>query len=295
MRKTAEAGVMGAVLRTLGNRFLLPITAAGMGMSGLGEVATAIADSTASRDMANLVALDRTREVVAESTYSEALHKTKEASAGAASGMSAANLLSGRHCAAGAETEAKESRSQLRIDVEPRPAGDVISDTFVDKIVGVESGGRNDAKNPNSSALGQGQFTRPTWLGMVRKHKPEWAEGLTTTQILEKRKVPEASRWAIKAYAEENAPKLHRAGVAVDEASLYLAHMFDGPVAVKLYKAKPDAAVQDIVGVAAFKSNRKLLAGKKVKELIAWAQAKMRSWSRLARRERDVERGFEPG
>jgi hypothetical protein len=270
MWKTAEAGVTGALLRTFGHRFLLPITAVGMGMSGLGEVATASADSTG-----YLVALDRTMEVVAKSTDSDAWHKMKEASAGAASGLLTANLLSGRDCVADAETKAMELRSPLRIDVE-RSAGDVITDTLVDKIVGVESGGRKAAKNPNSSALGQGQFTRLTWLGMVRKHKPEWAEGLTTAQILEKRKVPEASRWAIKAYAEDNAPKLYRAGVAVDEASLYLAHMFDGPVAVKLYRAKPDAAVRDIVGMSAFKSNRKLLAGKKVKELISWAQNKMR-------------------
>ena len=285
MRKTAEAGVIGALLRTLGNRLLMPITAAGIGISGLGEVATAIAGS-ASRE-------DRAKEVVAESTHSDALHKMKEASAGAALGVLMANLLSGRDCAA--DVEAMDLRFPLRIDVEPRFAGNVISETLVDKIVGVESGGRNDAKNPNSSALGQGQFTRPTWLGMVRKHKPEWSEGLTAAQILEKRKVPEASRWAIKAYAAENAPKLYRAGVAVDEASLYLAHMFDGPVAVKIYKANPNAPVQDIVGVAAFKANRKLLAGKKVKELIAWAQIKMRGRSRLARWQRDVQRKFEHG
>lgn len=160
-------------------------------------------------------------------------------------------------------------------NVKPRTASNVISDTLVNKIVGVESGGRNDARNPNSSALGQGQFIRSTWLGMVRKYRPQWAEGLTAAQILEKRKDAGASRWAIKAYAEENAPKLKRAGVGVDEASLYLAHMFDGSVAVKLYKAKPDTAVKNVVGAAAFKSNRKLLAGKKVKHIIAWAQAKM--------------------
>ena len=263
MQKTAESGVVGALLRTLGKRVLLPIAASGMGMSGQGDVATAIAGNTAW--LAKPAALDRNE------------GPTQEAVAGAASGMSVANVMSGSNCGADAETEAIASRFPLTIVVKV----DVISDTLVDKIVGVESGGRNDAKNPNSSALGQGQFINATWLAMVRKHKPGWAEGLTIPQILGKRKEQDASRWVIKAYAKENAPKLQGAGVGVDEASLYLAHMFDGPVAVKLYKAKPNAEIKDIVGAAAFKANRNLFAGKKVIDLISWAQAKMRGGPRL--------------
>ena len=270
MQKTPKSRVVGALLCTLGKRFLLPIAVAGMGMCGHGNVATAIAGSTAPARLVKPVALDRNE-----------VPQTQEAVVGAASGMSVANVISGRDSGNDAEPEAMASRCPLRIDGKLRPLVDVISDTLVDKIVGVESGGSNEAKNPNSSALGQGQFISATWLAMVRKHQPDWAEGLTTIQILEKRKEQEASRWVIKAYAKENAPKLQGAGVGVDEASLYLAHMFDGPVAVKLYKAKPNAAIKDIVGTAAFKANRNLFAGKKVIDLITWAQAKMRGGPRL--------------
>jgi len=263
------------LLRTCRRRVSI-VTASTIGLCGLAHVATATAGSMASRGLEMWGPLDRASEVAKKVAQRSASHDTATirdcASArpvvGVASGGSAVNVSSARNCAADPETEAMKG-------VRPRTASNVISDKLVNKIVGVESGGRNDAKNLNSSALGQGQFIRSTWLGLVRKYKPDWAEGLTGAQILEKRKDAEASRWAIKAYAEENAPKLERAGVGVDEASLYLAHMFDGPVAVKLYKARPDTAVKNVVGAAAVKSNRKLLVGKKVKHLIAWAQAKM--------------------
>jgi hypothetical protein len=218
------------------------------------------------------------------------VHLLENPFAGFASGLLAATLLPAHECALDSEAL---PLSFLLLNVTKFRPVDAISDVLVDKIVRVESGGRNEAKNPNSSALGQGQFIRSTWLAIVRKHKPNWAEGLTTAQILQRRRDRNASRWAIKAYAEENAPKLQRAGVGVDEASLYLAHMFDGPVAVKIYKADPSAAVKDIVGAAAFKSNRKLLAGKQVKDLIRWAQGKMRGSRRLARRQQGVEHNLE--
>jgi len=54
----------------------------------------------------------------------------------------------------------------------------------VDRIVGVESGGRADAKNPNSSATGAGQFISSTWLNTVKEHRPDLMEGRTTAEVL---------------------------------------------------------------------------------------------------------------
>jgi hypothetical protein len=75
--------------------------------------------------------------------------------AGSASGLLAATLLPARECALDSEAL---PLSFLLLNVTKFRPVDEISDVLVDKIVRVESGGRNEAKNPHSSALGQGQF-----------------------------------------------------------------------------------------------------------------------------------------
>jgi hypothetical protein len=46
---------------------------------------------------------------------------------------------------------------------------------LVDKIASVESGGKADAQNPNSSAGGLGQFIDGTWLDVARRANPHCA------------------------------------------------------------------------------------------------------------------------
>jgi hypothetical protein len=284
MRRAAQAGVAGDVLRTSKSRLLPILAASTLGMIGLGEVATAgsmapIATRSAVTtpvDVASKVAgnLPR-RPLTRQGSY-----------VGGAAGMAAAGvrsvhdrkLYAEREVAKGAVKSATEDKSQA---AERR-----ISENFIDKTVGVESGGRADAKNPNSTALGQGQFIKGTWLHLVEKHKPEWADGWDEEDILEQRKKPEAARWAIRMYAEENIPALESAGVEVNDASLYLSHMLDGPVAAKLYKAAPDSPVRDIVSERAFRANKALMNGKKVKDLLAWAERKMGSRGPVVSEER---------
>jgi hypothetical protein len=150
-----------------------------------------------------------------------------------------------------------------------------LSDALIDSIVDIESGGRADAANANSSALGPGQFIKSTWLHIVEKHRPYWADGLDERDILDKRKHPAMARWAIRMYAEANIPVLQRAGVEVSASALYLSHLLDGAVAAKLYRAAPNTPLKDIVGLAAYRANRALMRGKKAKDLIAWAERKL--------------------
>lgn len=284
MRRAAKAGVAGDVLRTSKSRLLPILAASTMGIIGLGEVATA--GSMAPQGIATRSAATTAVDVASKVAGNLPRRPlTRQGSyVGGAAGMAAAcvrsvhNRNAEREVARGAVTSATEDK--------PQAAEGRISESFIDKTVGVESGGRVDAKNPNSTALGQGQFVKGTWLHLVEKHKPEWADGWDEDDILEQRKKPEAARWAIRMYAEENIPALESAGVEVNDASLYLSHMLDGPVAAKLYKAAPDTPVRDIVSERAFRANKALMNGKKVKDLIAWAERKMGSRGPVVSEER---------
>ncbi|WP_165710843.1 zeta toxin family protein [Stenotrophomonas maltophilia] len=90
----------------------------------------------------------------------------------------------------------------------------------------LESGGRADARNPESSALGIDQFTAGTWRRMVAKTKPEWAQGLDDAQLLAMRADPARSTEMVAALDAENAAGLRAEGLPVDAYTLYAAHHF---------------------------------------------------------------------
>ncbi|PZQ26799.1 MAG: hypothetical protein DI562_14435, partial [Stenotrophomonas acidaminiphila] len=90
----------------------------------------------------------------------------------------------------------------------------------------LESGGRADARNPESSALGIDQFTAGTWRRMVAKTKPEWAQGLDDAQLLALRADPARSTEMVAALDAENAAGLRAEGLPVDAYTLYAAHHF---------------------------------------------------------------------
>lgn len=90
----------------------------------------------------------------------------------------------------------------------------------------LESGGRADARNPESTALGIDQFTAGTWRRMVAKTKPEWAEGLDDAQLLAMRTDPARSAEMVAALDAENTAGLQAEGLPVDAYTLYAAHHF---------------------------------------------------------------------
>lgn len=96
------------------------------------------------------------------------------------------------------------------------------SSELTNQIVGAESSGKANAKNPNSSASGLGQFIAGTWLDMLRRYHPE-IKG-TPQELLALRANPELSREMTEAYTRENATMLTRAGLPVTPGNLYLAH-----------------------------------------------------------------------
>lgn len=145
--------------------------------------------------------------------------------------------------------------------------------SYSDSVIQAESSGDPNAANPNSSALGLGQFITPTWVSLIKEHRPDLAQGKSDTEIAAMRTDPALSRQMIDAYASDNGAILSKAGLPVTPGSQYLAH-FAGPQgAVKVLQADPSAPVESVLGAAAVKANP-FLKGMTAQGLQAWASKK---------------------
>lgn len=146
--------------------------------------------------------------------------------------------------------------------------------SLVDHIIGAESGGNPNARNPRSSAAGLGQFIDSTFLSMIQKHRPDLAAGKSNSEILALKFDPAISKEMTAAYAADNAGILSKAGLPVTPGSTYLAH-FAGPQgAVGILNADPSAPVAGILTPAAVKANP-FLNGMTASDLRAWADRKV--------------------
>jgi peptidoglycan hydrolase-like protein with peptidoglycan-binding domain len=147
-----------------------------------------------------------------------------------------------------------------------------ISDEQLNKIIQIESGGRPDAQAKTSTALGLGQFLNSTWLGVVRKHRPDWIEGRTTNQVLALRTVPDKSIEMLARFTEDNAKFL---GPGWQEGDLYLAHFLGTGDAAKLLRAPSTDLASQHVSANAVRANRNILENKTVRQVREWAATKM--------------------
>ena len=141
-----------------------------------------------------------------------------------------------------------------------------IGPDYYASIRAAESGGNDAAKNPSSTATGRYQFIQSTWDGLRQKH-PEL--GLTAGGRLD----PEQQERAIRAFTEDNARVLVRAGVAVTNGTLYAAHFLGAGTAAKVLRAGLDQSMSSLVGAGVMAAN-KFLNGKTVGDFIAWAEGK---------------------
>ena len=94
---------------------------------------------------------------------------------------------------------------------------------------------------PASSAVGNGQFLKQTWLDTVKAVRPDLAKGLSDEQILALRADPQLSQEMTAAYARQNAETLAADGVPVTATTLALAHRF-GPSGAKVILGAPPAS-----------------------------------------------------
>ncbi|WP_411033357.1 phage tail length tape measure family protein [Shinella sp. BYT-45] len=155
-------------------------------------------------------------------------------------------------------------------------------DRYVDQIVKAESGGRANAKNPNSSATGLGQFIESTWLSLFRQHFPDRAKNMSDATILALRTDADISRELIKEYARQNAEILRQAGVSVNEAALHLAHFLGPQGAIAVLQAKAGTLAKDVLSASAVAANPTILGnGATVDDVIRYAEGRAGAYDKM--------------
>jgi hypothetical protein len=155
-------------------------------------------------------------------------------------------------------------------------------DRYVDQIVKAESGGKANAKNPNSSATGLGQFIESTWLSLFKEHFPDRAKNMSDATILALRTDADISRELIKEYAKQNAEILRAAGVSVNEAALHLAHFLGPQGAVAVLQAKAGTLASDVLSSGAVAANPTILGGgKTVDDVISYAEGRAGAYDKM--------------
>lgn len=158
--------------------------------------------------------------------------------------------------------------------VPAHPAGPAPVSATAAKIVQAESGGDPNAKNPNSTAAGLGQFTDGTWLDAIKRYFPNLAQGRSDDQLLAMRKIPQLAMRVTEAFTAGNEAALAKAGLPVTAATTYLAHFAGLGGAIKVLRADPNTPVSKILDQAAIKANP-FLKDMTAADLQAWAARKM--------------------
>lgn len=142
---------------------------------------------------------------------------------------------------------------------------------FLDRLMQAESGGRQFAKNPASSALGPFQFISSTFLDVLQRYFPQAAEGKSDAEILALRVDPKIARDAALAYTRANAAFLQARGIASRPSHLRLAFLVGPSGAANVLAAKPETRLSELLSKAAMEANP-FLGGMRAQELIARAE-----------------------
>lgn len=143
------------------------------------------------------------------------------------------------------------------------------------KIILNESGGKASAKAATSSASGLGQFIDSTWLGMARKYPEYFPDGATREQILALKTDPALGRKMTELAVRDYAVELNKAGLPASEANIYVSHFVGPGKAIKMLREHPDTPIARVLSEREISANERLLRGKTVGDVVAWADKKM--------------------
>jgi len=154
--------------------------------------------------------------------------------------------------------------------VEETAQGNRIPDSYFTLLSKIESGDRPYIKAPTSSGSGLYQFIRSTWLGEGGRWGSDMSKafgGLTPP-------VSEQTERA-RSFTQKNADALQRAGIPVNNASLYAIHFLGAGTAIKALRGALTDPIADHVDDGAIAANPTILGvGKTVKDFIDWLERK---------------------
>jgi hypothetical protein len=178
--------------------------------------------------------------------------------------------------AAGLDTVSAEEADKAQSGAKPVEANAAAADappamtleTFLDRLMMAESGGRDAVRNPRSTAVGPFQFIRDTFLYVVRRHFAEETASLSTMAVLGLRTDRAFARRAAEAYAKDNAAHLASEALPTSFTNLRLAYLTGPSGAVRVLRAPPQAKVSRLLSSAAISANP-FLAHMTAEELIA--------------------------
>jgi hypothetical protein len=145
---------------------------------------------------------------------------------------------------------------------------------FLDRLMATESGGRVDAKNPRSTALGPFQFIESTFLFVVHKYFPSEVASLTNKQVLALRTDMAFSRRAAGAYSNHLISALKKEGLPASTVNVRLAFLVGPAAAVRLLKTPPDQPLKKALSADAIAANP-FMSGATIANLVQRAAADM--------------------
>ncbi|MGE7417828.1 phage tail length tape measure family protein [Methylobacterium tarhaniae] len=161
----------------------------------------------------------------------------------------------------------------IRKETEVRAERSQNVSSYMERVMGAESGGVATARNPLSTATGPAQFIKETWLRLFPQVFPDRAAGMSPEAILARRTDREDTIAVLRAFTEQNARALDRAGFATSDRNLYLSHFAGSPGALRLLRADPGASAAAILGPDATAKNPTVLGrGQTVQDVLDWSQ-----------------------
>ncbi len=166
-------------------------------------------------------------------------------------------------------------RIPVNINSAQAQTGNPVQDT-VSRIIGYESGNDPNIKNKKSTAEGLGQFIDSTWFYMVRKYRPDIANGKTNAQLKALKRDPALSREMTTRYVEENAALLKKHGFPVNIRNLYVMHFLGSGEGPKLLRADPNQPVSSFISAQSINANKTVLSGKTAQQVLDWAARAMK-------------------
>lgn len=132
---------------------------------------------------------------------------------------------------------------------------EITLDVFLDRLMMSESGGRLNARNARSTAVGPYQFIASTWLYIARTSFATETAELKPHEVLELRTDLTFARRAAKIYTEANAAHLAANDHKPTFGNLRLAFLVGPGGAVRVLSAKPDTPVVSLLGTTVVGAN----------------------------------------